>query len=443
MNYDTFEIEPNLAVSWNFIDAQTVSMVLREGVIFSNGDPLTAYDVQFSIDRAADNPHAAAITGMISHVTVQGTYEFTVHLLENFSPILRHLAHPMAGILPRDHYLEVGHDAFGLAPVGTGPYMLSNWVSGDRVELVVNPNHWGPIPVVQTITWREVPDPSSRLMAVQTGEADVALGVAVADIPVAAADPSVRLLRRQTLGTDYLGFNCEAPYLYSPLVRRAIAYALDTTAIFNAAWGDNGYVGVGPLSSIVWGFANTQPYNTGSQAGNEARARELLAEAGYPDGFNSTIWFNTGNTMRQDVAEMVAAALRPIGIELEVQGLEWSDYLARTEIGEHDMFILGWTTVTGDADYGLHPLFHSTMHGPNNRSRFTYYPLDELLDRGRAETDPAIRLEIYYEAQQMIRDQAPQIFLRQGQEAMAINPAMRNMVINPAGHHYYGRVWFE
>lgn len=436
--YDTFEVLPVLATSWYMPDARTVVMELRQGVYFHNGDRLTAYDVQFSIDRAAVNPHAEAITGMISHVEVQDEYNFTIHLDIDFAPILRHLAHTIAGILPRDHYEAVGEDEFRENPVGSGPFMFYDWVSGDRITLRRNDNYWGDVSPLEFVTWVEVPDAATRLMAVQMGDADLALGVSAVDLPVAAADPNVNLIRRQTLGTDYLGFNAQAPYLSNVYVRQAIAYALDTYAMFRATWGDFGFPPAGPLNSIVWGFAETEPFDQDFD-----RARELLARAGYPDGFSSTIWFNIGNPQRQDIAEMVAAQLREINIHLDVMGIEWSAYLEGTERGEHDMFILGWTSVTGDADYGLFPLFHSTLHGPNNRSFFTYYPLDELLDRGRSETDPEVRLQIYYEAQQMVRNQAPWIFLRQGEEAVVTARNLNGFVINPAGHHNYTNVFFD
>jgi peptide/nickel transport system substrate-binding protein len=195
----------------------------------------------------------------------------------------------------------------------------------------------------------------------------------------------------------------------------------------------------GPVSDIVWGFAEVEPFNH-----NMERARELLTEAGvYPDGFETEIWWNVVNTMRMDVAEIVASVLREFNIDVTVHSLEWATYLERTELGESHMFILGWVSVTADIDYGIHPLFHSTMHGPNNRTFFTYYPLDELLDAGREETDPEIRLQIYYEAQQMIRNQAPIVFLRQAEEAVAINPSLQGFAINPGGHHNYALTWFE
>jgi len=438
MCYDTFEIQPRLAVEWNMVDSQTVEMTLREGVVFSNGDPLTAYDVQFSIDRAAENPHAEPIVGMISHVTVQGTYDFTIHLEVPFAPILRHLAQPIAGILPRDYYARVGADAFADAPVGTGPFMLEDWVIGDRISLVRNPNYWGPAPVLERLVWREVPDASTRLIEVETGGVDLGLGISAADLAVAQASPDVTLVRRQNLSIDYLGFNCQAPYISDYRVRQAIAYALDTTAIFNTVWRDFGSVATGPLNDIVWGAAPTQPFPQ-----NLDRARELLAEAGYPDGFDATIWYNTGNPQRQDQAEMIAHTLREIGINLEVQGIEWSAYLEGTARGDHDMFILGWVSITADADYGLYGLFHSSMHGPSNRTFFSDPEVDRLLDLGREETDPAARLQIYYDVQQLLRDAAPWIWLRQGEEAVAISNDLRGFVINPAGHHNYTRLWFD
>jgi peptide/nickel transport system substrate-binding protein len=443
--YDTFEVLPHLAINWSQPDASTTHIEIRQGVYFHDGTPLTAHEVAFSLERVAAIGGAAAITGMISHVTVQDDWNLTVHTEVPFAPILRHLAHPITGIISYEHYWSFGDDAearqTGIRehPVGSGMYEFVDWVLGERVDLRRNDNWWGELPLIETLTWRHMPDANLRYLAVSTGEADVGLGIAPADVAVANADPNVTLLRRQTLATDYMGINTSAPYLDDYRVRQAINYALDLEGIVAAAWHGVGSLARGPISDIVWGFADTPPFRH-----DVDRARELLAEAGLADGFSTEIWFNIGNPAREDVAQMAAAQLRELGIDVYVRGVEWATYLELTEEGvESRMFILGWSSVTGDADYGLHPLFHSTMHGPNNRSFFSHDRIDELLDAGRSEVDPVARLEIYREAQQYIRDQAPWVFLRQGEEVTVVSPMMRNITLNPAGHHNYGVVWFD
>jgi len=169
-----------------------------------------------------------------------------------------------------------------------------------------------------------------------------------------------------------------------------------------------------------------------------------MAEAGLEDGFDTTIWWNIPNAQRSQVAEMVQFALREININVEVIGMEWSEYLTATENAEHDMFILGWTTVTGDPDYGLFPLFHSSSFGAvGNRTFFASDHLDALLEAGRSETDPAARLPIYREAMEYIHAAAPWVFLIENFIIDAADPGIRNFTPNPALHHNFATIYFD
>ncbi|MCL2839795.1 MAG: ABC transporter substrate-binding protein [Defluviitaleaceae bacterium] len=447
-------VHPSLAESWEFVDAQTLNMVLRRDVVFHNGDPMTAHDIKFSIERGAVSDQVEIILGMIDSVTVHNDYEFTIHLDFPFAPILSHLAHPAAGILPMNHLqgiLDSMGEEDGLAhfadnPVGAGPFAFNSIVLGDAVTLVRNNNYWGHLPVIETLIYRLVPDPSSRLMAVETGEAQFAQAVAPADIAVAEASPNVTMMRRPNMTIHYIGFNNNRAPFDDYRVRQAIHYALDTRGIVQNVFMGAGAPAQGPLSSQVWGFHPTPSFDLGSQGANFERAQELLTEAGFPDGFDAAIWWNIPNTQRSTIAEMVQFQLGQIGINVSIHSYEWPQILDETERadGEHEMFIMAWGTVTGDPDYGLFPLFHSSNHGgAGNRTFFSNDEIDRLLDAGRLETDPAARLPIYAEAMEVIRDQSPWVFLWEGEELHAVSNDMNGLILNPAGHHNFATVWFE
>ena len=447
LDYNTFEVVPerSLAIQWDQPDASTTNIRIREGVLFHDGTPLTAHDVAFSIRLGSESPHTAPFLGMIADAVAHDDYNLTVTTDIPFAPIIRHLAHTGSGIISQAHYNAVGGaEAYADNPIGTGPFMFSNLVIGDRVEMVKNPNYWGPVPVIETLTYRAVPDPSVRLMEVQAGTADVALAIQPIDVPVAEADPNVQVIRRMNLSTNYIGFNTRRPHIDNPLVRQAINYAIDTRAIVDHVFLGTGAPVDGPIADIVWGFAQQEPFPTDMD-----RARELLREAGYdptpgaPGGFSTTIWYNIGNPQREQISEMLQFTLGQLNISVEVVGTEWAAYLEGTERGEHDMFILGWVSVTGDADYGLFPTFHSSNFGAGGNRTFWADPqLDALLEQGRSEVDPAARLQIYADAQRIIRDNAPWVFINQGETLVAANPNLRGFEINPAGHHAYAPVWF-
>ena len=435
LDYDTFAPKPGLALSWDIIDPQTVNFILRENVTFHNGAAFTANDVKYSLEKAAASSHFTAVLGMIDSVTVNGDYDITIHLSTPFAPILRHLAHPGSAISP------AGISAENLAenPIGTGPFMFNDLVLGDKVELVRNENYWNDLPVIESLTFRLVPDSSGRLLAVETGEADIALDLQPPDLVPAQTYANVNLVRRMNLSTNYVGFNAEKEPFDNPLVRQAINYAIPTQQIVDVVFMGVGAPVHGPIPDIVFGYAEIEPFNYDVQ-----KAKELMIEAGYEDGFSTTIWYNVPNQTRMDIAEIIQHSLREINIEVESVGLEWGDYLARTENGEHDMFILGWTSVTGDADYGLYPLFHSdNFGGAGNRTFYANSEVDRLLELGRAEIDEDARIEVYRDVQQIIRDEAPWIFVNQGEYLVAIAANLNGFVINPSGHHDYYGVWFS
>ena len=446
LDYNTFEVIPelSLAVNWDQPDASTTNIEIRQGVVFHDGTPLTAHDVKFSLEMSGSSPSVAAILGMLDRVEVHDDYNLTVYTEFDFAPIIRHLAHAASGITSKAYYEAVGEDGLREHPIGSGPFKFDMWALGERLELTRNEDWWGNVPVIERIIIREVGAPDVRLVEVETGHADLALDIAPADVPRAEASPDVVLLRRPSLSIGYIGFNVLADHLSNPLVRQAINYALDSHAIVEHVFMGLGQPIDGPMAPIVWGYAQQEPFTTSLD-----RARELLEEAGYnttpgeAGGFSTTIWYNDNNPQRGQISEMLQFTLAQLNIDVDVIGVEWGQYLADTAAGEHDMFILGWVGVTGDADYSLFPLFHTSLFGDAGNRTFWGTPeLDELLERGRSETDPAVRLEIYAQAQRIVRDEAPWVFLNQTEIAIAANPNLRGFALNPAMHYSYAPVYF-
>jgi peptide/nickel transport system substrate-binding protein len=441
-DYDTFDPIPALATSWEVIDASSIRFELRQGVYFHDGSPLTVEDVAFSLVRAGQSLQMAAVTGMISHVDIHGPYSFTVHTDIPFAPLMRHLAHPGASIISRAHteMVEARGDSIADFPMGTGAFMYHQLHLGDRLELRRNDNYWGELARVREITMRLVPDASTRLVEIETGGADLAFAIAPPDVPRAVASNDVILHRTMSLGTDYIGFNTASAPFDNPNVRLAIAYALDLNIFYSVIWSGAGAPANGPLADAVIGATATRPFER-----NLDRARELLAQEGLADGFDAEIWWNLPNMQRSDIAEIVANQLRDLNINITIQSLEWAVILERTEDPEPwgpFMFILGWTSVTGDADYGLHPLFHSDNFGPGNRTRFSHPEVDRLLDLGRSETNEAARLEIYRQVQEILREYVPTLTLRQGEWLDASVPSLRGFRQSPAGHYNFATLYF-
>lgn len=437
---ETMDLEPGLAKSWEAVDDRTFEFVLQQGVTFHNGEAFNASDVKFTLLRALESPHVGHIVGAIDPEGIEIVDDYTIRIatLEPFAPILAHLAHTASSILNEKAVLEGGDD-YGQYPVGTGPFKLDNWVTGDRVELVRNDNYWGENAKVARVIIRNIPENTNRAIELETGGAHIAFGIAPIDISRIEGNTDLRMIRSPNFSTTYVGFNAAKAPFDDVRVRQAINYAVDMEAIVKAVFLGAGAPSKGPLGPNVWAsHQDLVPFGF-----DLARARELMAEAGLADGFTTTIWTNE-NQQRIDIAEILQNQLREINITATAQVLEWGAYLDGTAAGEHDMFILGWVTVTGDPDYGLFPLFHSSQMGAaGNRTFYSNPRVDELLDLGRASVDPAVRKAAYMEAQEIIRDEAPWIFTWTGEELNATRSNVVGFKNHPAGHPKLFTVSFQ
>lgn len=294
-------------------------------------------------------------------------------------------------------------------PVGTGPFVFVEWIRGDRAVIARNPNYWGEPAYLDRVVFKPVLEPGTRVMMLLAGEADIALDIPADDIRIVSADPNTVVVRGPSLTMQYLGFNNLRGPFQDVRVRQAINYAVNKEEIIRAVLGGNATVADAPIPPAAFGHVSVGPYPYDPE-----KAKQLLAAAGYPNGFKTTLRFNPG--WRETAAELIQAQLKRVGIDVELIRMEWGAYLDFTsrpaEENQTDMFLLGWVTVTMDADYGLYALFHSTEWPPkSNRSFYSNPRVDELLDRARAVVSDQVRKELYAEALRIIWNDAPWCFL--------------------------------
>jgi len=427
------EIVPNLATSWQQVNDTTIEFTLRQGVTFHNGDELTADDVVFSLLRALDNPRVSHIVGMLDASTVEAVDRYTVRVgtAEPFSPLLNHLSHPAGSIVPQQLITEIGDAAFADNPVGSGPFQYASRIHGDFVELDRFEDYTGTATDLDGMIFRTIIEGSSRIIELETGEIDVVLAVDPSDVSRVDNDANLVLHRAPDLRTEYLGFNVNNEYLSNVLVRRAIAHAINTEDIIHAVFEGIGARALGPIGPNVFGaYAGVEGH-----AFDPALSLELLAEAGLADGFELNFLIDEA-PLRVAQATIIQNQLAQIGITASITTRDWATYIQETGEGAHDIFLLGWTTVTGDADYGLYALFHSRNAGaPGNRSFFENAELDALLDEAKATTDEATRIELYRQAQLIIVEEAPWAFIRHGENIVGLSGRVQNFELHPAAHH--------
>ena len=433
---EELEVEPGLAESWTQIDELTWEFNIRPGVVFHNGDPLTAADVVFTLNSLRDPAVAAPGAFILGFVeSVEAVDDLTVRVTTEapFAPILAHLAHTATSVLNERAVTEAGEDYGTEVVVGTGPFKFVEWEIASQIVLDRNDDWWGGDVLPERVVFRPITEGTVRAIELEAGAVDIAydLQTSPRDAMRALENPNLITTETPTLATAYVGFNAQKEPFDDVRVRQAINYAVDVEPMIDAILEGIGGVATSPISDMVFG-AHT---DLDAYEYDPERARALLAEAGYGDGFSTSLWTND-NPIRIQIAEIMQAQLGDVGIDVDVQVLEWSTYLADTAAGAHDMFILGWVTVTGDADYGLYALFHSSQFGSaGNRTFWSSDRVDELLELGRTEADPELRVQYYLEAQEIIAEEAPWVFLYLTLSVDGMQTNISGYVPHPAGHH--------
>lgn len=423
-------IKPGLAESWEQVDDVTTVFHLRDGVKFHNGEPLKASDVKFTLDRMKASPQVSHIIGAISKVEVVDDKTVKIITEKPFGALTSHLAHTAASILNEKAVTEKG-DAYGQNPVGTGPYKFSNWQAGDRIVLVQNEQYYKGPAKIKNVVFRNIPEGTNRTIGLETGEVDVAYDLEPIDKDMVKNHKKLDYVEEPSLSMTYIGFNTQKDSLKNVDVRQAISYAIDVDSIIDAVYQGSAVKANSPIGPKVFGYnANAKGYEY-----NPEKAKELLAKAGYKNGLNIKLWTND-NPIRRDIATIVQDQLKQIGVNVTIETLEWGAYLDGTARGEHDMFILGWVSVTGDADYGLYPLFHSSTHGgAGNRSFYSNAKVDELLEKGKNSIDPEVRKKAYLEAQEIIQQEMPVFTVAYTSQNIGKQKIVENFNMHPAGHH--------
>lgn len=415
------ELVPGLADSWTQVDDLTWEFKLKQGVTFHDGEVFNADAVKASFDRLLDPTVAsprAFLFEMVTEVKVidDNTVQFVTEY--PFSPLLAHLTHNGGGIIsPKSieaDYAAMEADSsviagsvIGTNPVGTGPFKFASWTPGTEIKLEKFADYAGTPANIDTVTFKVVPEGATRVAELQSGFAHIIGTVEPGQVANVNATDGASVLETPSSSLTYLGFNTAKAPFDDIKVRQAISKAIDRATLIDGIYEGFGIPAISPLSPGIFGYTE----DVTSMEYNMDEAKALLAESNHPDGFKTTIWTND-NPVRQQVAIVLQEALKELNITAEIEVMEFGSYLEKTAAGEHDMFILGWSNSTGDADYGLYALFHSSQHGdPGNRSFYTSAKVDELLDQGRREADQSAREAIYKEAIQIISDESPMAFV--------------------------------
>ena len=426
---DHGKLVPGLAESWTQVDPLTLDVKIRKNIKFHNGDPMTVGDVVFSLQKAKDAPSMMSFYSDIDKIEAIDDETVRITTKKPFGPLVNYLAHKGAGIMSEKAVKAAG-DNYGQHPIGTGQFMFDSWVSADRIVLKANPDYYKGKPAIDTLVFRVIPEGVNRTIALETKEADIAYDIDPIDHDMVKHHSNLTLLQKSALTMNYLGFNTEKAPFNKKEVRQAIAYAIDMDSMIAAVYLGAASKANSPVSPEVFGYnKDTKGYDY-----NVAKAKELLAQAGYPNGFKAKIWTND-NGIRRDTAVILQDQLKQIGIDATIEILEWGSYLDRLIRKEHDMFLLGWTP-SPDADSALYALFHSKNHGSSgNRTYFTNQRMDQLLDMGRESTVPEDRINYYKEAQDIVQEEVPMLVLVYPYDNVGLQKTIKGFILDAESEH--------
>ena len=442
------DIVPLLAEDYDVSDDGLVyDLYLREDVEFHDGEPFNAEAVKFNLERLLDE--GAVYSFLINAITeIEIVDEYTIRIAtdEPFAPILAHLSHDFismispAAIDPDDPSQDAGENI-----VGTGPFKMDGWNRGEAVIMSRNDNYWGENAYVDTFRVLIVPEESTRVVMLETGEAHAIMNVPARDVSRLEGNPDLTVENVPSLRTLYVGLNNHREPFDDVRVRKAMNYAVDSEAIVEHIIDGAGRPSDAPISPDIFGYSGQEIYQH-----DPDRARELLAEAGYEDGLEVEFYYPVGRyPMDQTISQAIQSQLADVGVDANMTTMEWATYLEviggnQPEDVEHDMYFLGWGTVTGDADYGLYALFHSGEWAPdgNNWHFGDHEGVDELLYEARVTPDPEARQELYAEAIELIWDDAPWIFLHSISQLNGVRNEVAGLVHHPREHIEAHRAYF-
>ena len=431
-------IVPGIAKSWKQIDSVTTEFTLRTGVKFHDGTELTASDVKFSLYRMMESPRIAFVMPPIKEVAVVDEHTIRIITHQPFGPLLNHLSHPALAIVSQKQVEKWG-DEYMNHPVGTGPYQFSEWHKGDRLVLKRFDDYFMEAPAFSEMVFRSIVEDSMRTIALETGEIDIALDIAPIDKDIIKNNDRLRLIEKPSLSNVFIGFNNDKELFANQNLTRAINHAIDRQAIIDVVLNGAANIATSSIAPGVFGFTpDTQPYSY-----NLEKAKEYFEKSGLQKGLPIELTVIEGNRDRQ-IAEIIQAQLRKIGIQVAINTLEAGTFWEETGAGKHDMLLSSWGTVTGDADYGLYAMYHSGAKGSaGNRSFYNNPEVDRLLDAGKAETNLEKRLEIYRKAQQIIVHDAPDVMLYNTILSVGTQAHIEGLNLHPVTLHDFSTVTSE
>lgn len=451
-------IEPLLATEWvESNDGLTYTFTLLEGVTFHDGTDFNAAAVVSNFERwmNANDQERFYMYGAV----FGGFKGDKNHALESVEAVDEHIVRFTLKYLRPTFLKDLALTPFSISsptavekygekyssnPVGTGPFIFEEWKRNDRIKLIKNENYWlDGYPKVDQVIFRTIPDNSARLNALLSGEIDMMDGLDPGNIKQIEDDGNFQILSRPPLNIGYLGLNVTREPLDNKLVRQALNHAVDKEAMIEAFFAGQALAAKNPIPPSVEGYNDeiaAYPYDL-------EKAKALLKEAGYADGFEIELWsMPVSRPYMPDanrVAEFLQSSFADIGVTANIVTYEWATYLEKVVNGEADSFLLGWTGSNGDADDFIYNLWHENNIGSLNSTFYANKELNEVLIEARTITDQEKRKTLYHRAQEIMHEDPPIIPLVHTTPVLAARFDIKGFDPHPTGRVITTKISFE
>jgi len=434
-------IEPLLAESYEVSDDfLTYTFKLKEGLVFSNGDPVQAEDLVWTYERAMNTEDSVWKDTVANFKSVEAPNDTTFIIrMKQPSPV----SEPMFTFFTllignKSYFEEVGLENYSKKPIGTGPYKFDEWRQGEYLRIVKNEKHRNADNVkTESIVFRVVPDDNSRIMQLQTGEVDVITFVPWNRMAEIDADPSLKVATFDATETRDLRLNCTYGPLQDVRVRRAIAMAINRNAIVRTV-----LFGYGKIADSL--FASSIPYYSPVTVApyDIDAAKALLAEAGHPNGFPLTLTLRAGNVVEEQIGTLVKEQLAAIGINITIETFEAGTFVNLRNNLKLQAFFGGYTSDIPDPSqqsnyYNLPTMAKCALTGWENERAIA------LAQSATLEMDPVKRAQLYAELLQNFANEAPTIAIYYAPYPVAMRAKVSGFAQTPLGNYRLGNLYCE
>lgn len=433
--------QPNLATEWEALDDTTWQFKLREDVYFTNGEHFTAKDVVYSFNRLATTTTGPSALTHIDLTGLEAVDDYTVKIktTEPYAFLEAQLCQAVMSIVNEKAITDMGEEAHGRAPVGTGAFKVGNWVAGESITLERNDTYWGEAAPLKNIVLKIMTEGTSRTMNLETGDIDLNCRLQVTDIDRVDESEDTYVLAGPQNTLRYICLNTSVEPLNNVNVRKALYHATDTELIRETIYGvKSSEKATGPVPPTFPGKNNDLPEYTY----DPEKAKELLAAEGFENGFEVSFIY-LANTTNNMFAEMLQAMWAEVGVTLVLQPTESGTLSTMLNAGDYQVGTAATDMKMCDAGEGLYSFFHSSSRGSSTDRTWLNDPeVDAILDKIVTTLDAEERNALVYEAQALIHDLCPMIYICHPWRVYGVRSDVRGLSVLPYDMEDYSKLYF-